>query len=161
MRGFMWLINCSFSTNPGYWGWGLYENFEMHQCPLYYTVILTLGKIKTALSSLKADVEKALHIQVVYRITCSRCLACYVGETDRHKLVWLRRHTRPSQPISKHLRECVVKFSCDNKYADQIIQATVKIILFLEALEALWQREIKPLINTRDEYKHRQFTIKF
>ena len=117
--------------------------------------------MKTVLPSLKADVEKALRSRVVYQITCSRCLACYVGQTDRHVSVRFREHMRPSQPIGKHLRECDVKISFDNKDAVQIIQSTAKSIPFLEALEALWQRDIKPLINTRDEYKRRQLTIKF
>ena len=64
-------------------------------------------------------------------------------------------------PIGKYLRECNVNISFDNKDAVKIIQSTAKSIPFLEALEALWQRDIKPRINTRDEYKRRQLTIKF
>ena len=49
---------------------------------------------------------------------------------------------RPSQPIGKRLREYDVNISFDNKDAVQIILGTVKVIPFLEALEALWKREI-------------------
>ena len=64
--------------------------------------------------------------------------------------------------LSANILENVdVKISFDNKDAVQIIQSTAKSIPFFEALEALWQRDIKPLINTRDEYKRRQLTIKF
>ena len=67
----------------------------------------------------------------------------------------------PSQPIGKHLKECHVKISFDNKDAIKVIQSTAKSIPFLEALKLVWQKDIKPLINTRGEYKRRQLTIKF
>ena len=59
----------------------------------------------------------------------------------------------PSKPIGKHLRECDVKISFDNKDAVKIIQSTVKSISFLEVLEVLWQRDIESRIKTREEYK--------
>ena len=107
---------------------------------------------------LKAKVERAIRKLIIYIITCSWCLAYYVGQTDRYVLVWFREHTHPSQPIGKHLREWGVKISFDNKDVAQIIQATINIFLYLEALIALWQRDIKPPISTREEYK---LTTKF
>ena len=102
-------------------------------CP----VALTLRKIKVVPPSLKAEREKALRSRVIYKITCSHCLACYFGQTDRHVSVRFREHMPPSQPIAKHLRECDVKISFDNKDAVKIIRSTAKSIPFLEALEAL------------------------
>ena len=78
-------------------------------------VILTLRKMKTVLPSLKSDVEKALRSRIVYKITCSRCSACYVGQTDRHFSVRFKEHIRPSQPIGKHIRECGVNLDFENK----------------------------------------------
>ena len=54
--------------------------------------------------------------------------------------------------MPSYLRECGVEISFENKYAVQIIQATAKGVPFLEALEALWQMDIKALIITRDKY---------
>ena len=85
------------------------------------------------LPSLKADVEKVLRSRVIYKIIYSRCLACYVGQTDRHVSVRFREHMRPSQPIGKHLRECNVNISFDNKDAVKIMQSTAKRIPFLES----------------------------
>ena len=68
------------------------------------SVFLTRSKMKTVLPSLKADVEKALCSRVVYKITCLRSLACYVGQTYRHVSVPIREHMRSSQPIGRHLR---------------------------------------------------------
>ena len=41
-----------------------------------------------------------------------------------------------------------------------ILQPTTRSIAYLETLEALWQREIHPSINTKDEYRSRELTIK-
>ena len=87
------------------------------------SAILILMKMNTALPSPKADVEKTLRSRVVYKITCSRCLACYVGQNDRNISVRFREHMRPSQSIGKHLREYGVEISFDNKDAVKIIQS--------------------------------------
>ena len=120
--------------------------------------VLTLRKIKTIMPSLKADVDKALRSRVVYHISCSRCNACYVGQTDRHILTRFKEHKRPSQPYGKHIQLCGVNPSFESVV--KILQSTCKSIPYLETLEALWQRELKPQINTKDEFRKRELTIK-
>ena len=46
-----------------------------------YRVIFTIRKLKTVLPSLKSQVDKALKSGIVYKISCSRCKSCYVGQT--------------------------------------------------------------------------------
>ena len=41
-----------------------------------------------------------------------------------------------------------------------VLQSTNRSLVYLMTLEALWIREIKPKINTKDEYKSRKLTIK-
>ena len=123
-------------------------------------IVLTLRKLKTILPQLKAKVEKRLRSRVVYKITCSRCQACYVGQTDRHIRTRFREHLHPSQPLGMHLRLCGVTPKFEDKDVMTILQSTTRSIPFLETLEALWQRELKPLINTKDEYKSRELTIR-
>ena len=41
-----------------------------------------------------------------------------------------------------------------------VLQSTNWSLVYLMTLEALWIREIKPKINTKDEYKSRELTIK-
>ena len=120
--------------------------------------VLTLRKMKTIMPSLKADVDKALRSRVVYHISCSRCNACYVGQTDRHILTRFKEHKRPSQPYGKHIQLCGVNPSFESVV--KILQSTCKSIPYLETLEALWQRELKPQINTKDEFRKRELTIK-
>ena len=41
-----------------------------------------------------------------------------------------------------------------------VLQSTNRSFVYLMTLEALWIREIKPKINTRDEYKSCELSIK-
>ena len=122
--------------------------------------ILTLRKLKTILPTLKVQVDKECRARIVYKVSCPRCKACYVGQTDRHYLIRFREHCQPSRPFGKHIRLCGVSLAFDNKEHVSIIQSTHRSIPFLEALEALWQKEIRPTINTKDEYRSRELTIK-
>ena len=110
--------------------------------------------------SLKVDVEKALKSRIVYQLTCPRCQACYVGQTDRHILRRFKEHLQPSQPFGQHVRLCGSMPNFEKREDVDVLQSTGRSIAFLQALEALWQREVKPIINTKDEYRSRVLTIK-
>ena len=113
-------------------------------------IVLTLRKLKTLMPSLKVDVEKSLRSRVVYNLACSRCQARYVGQTDRHLLTRFKEHCRPSQPYGRHIRLCGVSPNYDNDDDVRVLQSTHRSIAYLKTLEALWQREVKPTINTKD-----------
>ena len=123
-------------------------------------VILTLRKLKTVMPSLKVAVDKSFKSRVVYKLLCSRCQACYVGQTDQHLVKRFKQHCQPSQPFGKHIRLCGVSPVFDDKKDVSVLHITTRSIPFLEALEAFWIREICPTINTKDEYKRRELTIK-
>ena len=123
-------------------------------------IVLTLRKLKTLMPSLKVDVEKSLRSRVVYNLACSRCQARYVGQTDRHLLTRFEEHCRPSQPYGRHIRLCGVSPNYDNDDGVRVLQSTHRSIAYLETLKALWQREVKPNINIKDEYRHRELTIR-
>ena len=53
-------------------------------------IIFTSKKLKMDLPSLKPPVEKCLKSRVVYKICCSRCQSCYVGQTIRHLITRLK-----------------------------------------------------------------------
>ena len=110
--------------------------------------------MKTCLPSLKSAIDKCFKSRVVYKIKCSRCDSCYVGQTTRHLITRLKEHQR-SGPVSNHLKECHASINIDN----------VEILCLsnfewrLMALEALMIKEIKPTLNTKDEYKSRALVI--
>ena len=112
---------------------------------------------KTALPSLKSRVSDVFQSHVVYRLTCSGCNASYVGQTTRHLTTRLREHGRPRSKVGQHLLECNelienVQFKIIDK-SDNVPK--------LLTLEALHISRIKPRINTRDEYRSRELTLRF
>ena len=129
----------------------------LHKAQAPCKVVMTLRKLKTVLPSLKHPVEKMLKSGVVYHITCPGCSACYVGETTRHLKTRIKEHIQKPGPMKKHLTICKVTLPEENV---KILQTTSRGEDFLLTLEALHQRELKPTINTKDEYKSRELKIK-
>ena len=129
---------------------------SLHKCNAPVSVIFTLRKLKTVMPSLKPPVEKMLKSGLVYKITCPRCLACYVGETCRHLQTRFREHSRAG-PVKLHLTECDTMISEEDV---EILQTSSRGEAYLLTLEALHIRDQKPKINTKDEYRSRELTIK-
>ena len=119
-------------------------------------LILTLRKLKTVLHSLKVPVEKSLQSRIVYELMCPSCQACYVGQTDRHVLKRFKEHCQPSQPFTKHIILCGASPVFTDKKYGNILHTTTRNIPYLEALEALWNREItlsgETLLGESDEF---------
>ena len=121
--------------------------------------ILTMRKIKTVLPSLKAPNPKFLRSRVVYKISCPGFNACYVGQTARHIKTRFGEHaTKKKQPVLIHFQVCNV--GKPQLAQLNILAATTKNIALLETLEALFIEEIKPAVNTKDEFRGRALTIK-
>ena len=94
---------------------------------------------------------------MVYQIKCSRCDACYVGQTVRHLTTRIKEHLRVTSPVGKHFKSRDAVMSLDDVV---ILSSTHRYVDVLLTLEALYIRELKPSINTRDEYRSRELTIK-
>ena len=97
-----------------------------------------------------------LKSNVVYKIKCSQCQLCYVGQTARHMATRYREHVSPRGLLRKHFESCQIAPSFD----------LVKILgrakgEKLLTLEALYIAEIKPQLNTKDEYRSRELKLKF
>ena len=121
--------------------------------------VITMRKLKTMLPSLKPNVEKSVKSKVIYKITCPGCGACYVGQTSRHCVTHFSEHkTQKKRATRKHYDNC--KVSPPNMSQLQVLDSTNRSQVFLETLEALYIREIKPKINDKDEYK-RILSLKF
>ena len=121
-------------------------------------VVFTLRKLKTLLPSLKPKVDESLRSKVVSKIECPCCHACYVGQTSRHLLCRIREHRRRSSPVGEHFSTCNVQLSMNDV---KIIASTFRSVYYLMTLEALLINDIKPSINTKDEYRSRALVIKF
>ena len=119
---------------------------------------MTLRKLKTELPSLKPPVENMLKSGLVYRLACPRCSACYVGETSRHLKSRFKEHIQRAGPMMSHLSQCSTSITEKNV---NILKTSFRGECYLLTLEALYIRELKPQINTKDEYKSRELMIKW
>ena len=130
----------------------------LHQIEAPCNTVFTMRKLRSVLPSLKPAVEKLWRASVVYKLKCPRCSACYVGQTDRHFCTRLNEHQqRQDQPVYRHFKKCRRKL----RFKDtEFLTATTRGVTVLETLEALWIDELKPQINTREEYKQRHLTIR-
>ena len=120
-------------------------------------VIFTLRKLKTVLPSLKPPISQMLKSKVVYQITCPGCNASYVGQTSRHLTTRLNEHLTRKGPVKEHFLKCQ---SRADEQCVKILGSTYRGESYLLTLEVLWIRDIKPEINTKDEFKSRELIIK-
>ena len=130
---------------------------DIHKTGVSVRVIFTLRKVRTVMPSLKEPIEKPMKSGVVYKISCPRCNACYVGQTRRHLQSRFREHLNRKGPVKDHAVDC----DTDLSYSDvDILGSTSRGEFYLLTLEALWIRDIKPCINTKEEFRSRELTIK-
>ena len=130
---------------------------SLHKCQAPCSVVMTLRKLKTVTPSLKPPVDKLLKSRVVYKITCPRCDACYVGQTSRHLKTRFSEHKNNSGPVKKHFAQCDIPLTTE---CVTILRSTIKSEDHLLTLEALYIKEIQPSLNTKEEYRQRILKIK-
>ena len=119
---------------------------------------MTLRKISTLLPSLKTPVEKSLKSGVVYKFKCAACPAAYVGQTARHLLTRFKEHCKEPSPVAKHNKECGSTCAWEDI---TILDQTANDYSNLLTREALWIEEIKPSLNTQEDFRNRTLTLKF
>ena len=136
------------------------EKFQqsLMKCSAPVKVIFTMRKLRSVMPSLKPMVDQSLRSGIVYKISCPRCDACYVGQTTRHLLIRTKEHERKNAPVGSHLSRCNGSVKIDDVI---ILAASTRSISHLLTLEALFINAIKPSLNTKDEYRSRALTIKF
>ena len=69
-----------------------------------------------------------------------------------------KEYLQKLSPIKGHKKDCDFEFTSDNV---TIFGSTARGEKYLLTLEALFQYEIKPSLNTKEEYKSRTLTLKF
>ena len=120
--------------------------------------VLTLRKLKTVMPSLKPSVDHRVRSHVVYRIKCPRCNSCYIGATCRCIDVRFKEHMKGEAPVYKHLKKCRAETRITVEQME-VLASTTRSEKYLFTLEALWQKEERPGINTKDEYKRHELTV--
>ena len=109
---------------------------------------------------LKPKVPKQLESNLVYQYECSRCQSTYVGKTVRHLKTRVEEHTHDSTKtaIRKHYDTCRERLTYDNF---KILYKTYRNNDYLMTIEALFIRERKPNLNTKDEFRDKELRLKF
>ena len=131
----------------------------LHKLNAPCTVVMTLRKLKTVLPSLKPPIEKQVRSRIIYKFHCPLCQECYVGATTRHMCMRLQEHNKPSAVVGKHLRACGARrITMDDV---EVLGSSTRSWNHLFTLEALYIREIGPKLNTKDEWRDKELTIKF
>ena len=83
-------------------------------------------------------------------------MACYVGQTTRHLITRFKEHVGKRGLLKKHFEECDIVPSVD--LLEVLGRARGEKLL---TLEALFISELKPKLNTKDEYRSRELKLKF
>ena len=122
-------------------------------------VIPTTKKLCTLLPSLKAPVPMHLKSSVVYQITCPGCAAQYIGQTVRHLVTRCKEHGAVSAPVGIHFRNCGQKTSDLVQFTKILEQNTSQALLL--KLEAIHIARHKPSLNSREEFRSRQLSLRF
>ena len=84
----------------------------LHNCKAPCRLVMTLRKLKTVMPSLKPEVESEFRSSVVYKISCPRCQACYVGQTVRHLQTRYKEHKTKNNQMTlrssdfEHTQHC-------------------------------------------------------
>ena len=123
-------------------------------------VVFKTKKLKTVLPSLKPSVPTSFKSSLVYKIQCPRCSACYVGYTRRHLISRVKEHGQPRKPVARHMEACNHNLDMDDVSILARSTRTKNVEAHLLTLEALFIAQLKPSINTRDEYKSHELVIK-
>ena len=119
------------------------------------SVVFTTNKMRSVLPNLKSKIDKALASRVVYKLSCPGCMASYVGQTSRHLTTRLQEHRRSSSPVGEHTRIC----TGDTQFTTEIIDRA-NDVRKLMTLEAIHIARMKPGLNTRDEFRSLELTLK-
>ena len=90
-------------------------------------------------------------------IICPRCKSSYVGQTSRH-LQRFKEHIGNKGPMKIHFENCSITPTGDMiSILGRMDRGDGRLL----TLEALFIKEIAPVLNTKDEYRSRTLTLKF
>ena len=121
--------------------------------------VFTTKKLRYVMPSLKPKIEKRMRSQVFYKIKCPKSLDYYVGMTFRHLCTRVSEHFNRGGTMSRHIEECGLNF--DPMTNTTILDSTKRNLKSLLILEALYIKELQPVINSRDEYRSRRLRLRF
>ena len=122
-------------------------------------IIFTTRKLKACLPSLKTSFVRELRSKVVNKLTFSGCNSTNVGQTVRHLATRVDEHRKGDSPEGQHLLEWNKEVGGTAELKSEIMDQTANTHKLLTQ-EALHNWRERPRINTRDEFRSRELTLK-
>ena len=106
-------------------------------------------KTRSKLCYLKTPIPSLFRSRIVYAIKCPASAGTYIGETVRHSSTHLEEHGMNNSPANLHFQTCNQKLtSVDASIIDSISDTST-----LLALEAVYIKRRKPIINTKEKFR--------
>ena len=114
-------------------------------------------KLRKCLLSLKSSFDSNLRSYVLNERICCGCNSAYVKRTCRHMTTRILEHQKTKSPVEQHVVEfCGALTTFD--YKNIGLWQDTKTLMTIEFLHPSRR---KPQLNTRDEYKSREITMKY
>ena len=85
------------------------------------------------------------------------CGSIYVGQTSRHVTTRITEHQKKDSQVGQHMVECS---GAMNDIEWKILDAC-RTVEKLMIIEAIYISNLKPALNTRDEYRGRQLALNY
>ena len=120
-------------------------------------IIFKTRKLGTCLPSLKSPFDKNLKSHVVYKVTSNGCSSIYVGQTSQHFTTRISEHQKKDSLVGQRFFECC---GTTHNVKWEILDAC-RGVEKLMTIEAIYIKKLKPELNTRDEYRGRELTLKY
>ena len=118
-------------------------------------VVFITRKLRSCFPILKSSFPRDLKSHVVYEIKGNGCGSIYVGQTSWH-VTRISEHQKKDSQVGQHLVECCgATIDIEWKILD-----ACRTVEKLTTIEAIKISKVKPALNTRDEYRGRERTLK-
>ena len=121
-------------------------------------VVFTTRKLESCLPSLKSAFSNDFKSRVVHKLSCSGCTSAYVGQTVRYLTTRIEEHKKADSPVGLHHQQCQLEGKSADLIWEIIDRSNNKTKL--QILEAIHIRKEKLGLNTRDEFRSRELTLK-
>ena len=121
-------------------------------------VVFTTRKLGSGLPSVKSAFSNDLESRVVYKLSGSGSTSTYVGQTVRYLTTRIEEHKKADSPVGIHLQQCQLEGNSADLSWEIIDRSNNQTKLL--TLEAIHIRKEKPGLNTRDEFRSRELTLK-
>ena len=95
---------------------------------------------------------------MVSKLLCSGCTPAYDGQTVRHLTSRFEEHKRADSTVGLHFQQCRLEGNSADVNSEIIDKSNNQTKLL--KLEAIHTRKEKPGLNSRDEFRSGELTLK-